>query len=407
MKHIRNLNYLFFMLMMTLVTTLVITACGSDDSDPDITPDINPSSIIKLEPAYPNLSFNRPVSLLSEPDDSGLDNNDRWYVVEQGGKIFWFDATDENTAVKNTYLDFSSVVDDRGEGGLLNMAFHPDFNTNKQVFLSYTVTANTANNELVSRITRLTENAGGSALSTAPEDIILEQNQFATNHNGGHLAFGADNNLYIGFGDGGGGGDPQENAQNTQTLLGALLRIDVDSAFPYAIPTDNPFAGSTGRPEIYAYGLRNPWRWSFDKSTGDLWLGDVGQNEREEINRIVKGGNYGWDCFEGSALFESAGCPQTDQLIFPVAEYDHSEGFSVTGGYVYRGNKITELQGVYLFADFVKGTIWGLFPDGNSGLKLEVLLKTELSIVSFGQANDGELFVVDYQGSLYRIVSGK
>jgi len=399
MKHIRNLNYLFFM----LVITLVITACGSDDSDLDITPDIiNPSSIIKLEPAYPNISFNRPVSLLSEPN-----NNDRWYVVEQGGEIFWFDATDENTVVKNTYLDLSSVVDDRGEGGLLDMTFHPDFNSNKQVFLSYTVTANTANTELVSRITRLAENASGSALNATSEDIILEQNQFATNHNGGHIAFGADNNLYIGFGDGGGGGDPQENAQNTQTLLGALLRIDVDSGSPYVTPMDNPFAGSTGRPEIYAYGLRNPWRWSFDKATGDLWLGDVGQNKREEINRIVKGGNYGWDCFEGSALFESAGCPQTDQLIFPVAEYDHSEGFSVTGGYVYRGNKIAELPGVYLFADFVKGTIWGLFPDGANGLKRETLLKTELSIVSFAQANDGELFVVDYQGGLYRIVSGK
>jgi glucose/arabinose dehydrogenase len=392
MKYIRNLIHVFFV--------LVITACGSDGSNLDITPDINPSLVIKLERAYPDLSFNRPVSLLSKPD-----SNDRWYVVEQGGRIFWFDATDENTAVKNTYLDFSGVVDDRGEGGLLDMAFHPNFNINKQVFLSYTVTANIANNELISRITRLTENADGSALSATVEDVILEQNQFATNHNGGHLAFGADNNLYIGFGDGGGGGDPQENAQNTQTLLGALLRIDVDSAFPYATPTDNPFAGSAGRPEIYAYGLRNPWRWSFDKATGDLWLGDVGQNEREEINRIVKGGNYGWDCFEGSALFESAGCPQTSQLIFPVAEYDHSEGFSVTGGYVYRGNAIPELQGIYLFGDFVSGTIWGLFPNGGNSFERRIVLNSQLSIVSFAQANNGELFVVDYTGGLYRIVS--
>ena len=181
--------------VMMLVTTLLITACGSDDSDSDKTPNKNPSSIIKLEPAYPNLSFIGLYHYYLNPDNSGFDNSDRWYVVEQGGQIFWFDATDEDTAVKNTYLDFSSVVDDRGEGGLLDMAFHPDFNTNKQVFLSYTVTANTANIELISRITRLTENTAGSALSVTAEDIILEQNQFATNHNGGHLAFGADNNL--------------------------------------------------------------------------------------------------------------------------------------------------------------------------------------------------------------------
>ncbi len=390
MKYIRNIVYLFF--------ALLITACGSDSTsiDDDVFP------IIKLELAYPDISFNRPVALLSEPD-----NSDRWYVVEQGGQIFWFDATDENTNVKNTYLDFSGVVDDTNEGGLLAIAFHPDFESNKQVFLSYTITANDGVNKLVSRITRLSENISGDVLDLAPEDILLEQNQFETNHNGGHIAFGADRNLYIGFGDGGGGGDPQEQAQDTDTLLGALLRIDVDSGFPYVSPTDNPFAAGGGRAEIYAYGLRNPWRWSFDRSTGDLWLGDVGQNELEEINLIVNGGNYGWDCFEASAVFESNNCPATNELIFPVAEYDHSEGFSVTGGYVYRGNAIPELQGVYLFADFVIGTVWGLFPNGENGFERRVLINSQLSIVSFAQANDGELFVVDYQGSLYRIVNGK
>jgi glucose/arabinose dehydrogenase len=339
---------------------------------------------------------------LSEPD-----NSDRWYVVEQGGQIFWFDATDENTNIKNTYLDFSGVVDDTNEGGFFAIAFHPDFESNKQVFLSYTITANDGDNKLVSRITRLAENVSGDVLDPAPEDVLLEQNQFATNHNGGHIAFGIDRNLYIGFGDGGGGGDPQEQAQNTQTLLGSLLRIDVDAGFPYAIPTDNPFAGGGGRPEIYAYGFRNPWRWSFDRDTNELWLADVGQNEIEEVNRIVKGGNYGWNCFEGNRSFETDNCPPSNQLISPVAEYDHSEGFSVTGGYVYRGNTIPELQGIYLFGDFGSGTIWGLFPNGENDFERRVLVNSQLSIVSFAQANDGELFVVDYSGSLYRIVSEK
>ncbi len=381
-----------------LFLVLFTTACGSDSSGRKEADPKSPT--IKLQPAYPNLTFDRPVLFLQEP------NNSRWYVVEQSGKIFWFDATDENTTVKNTYLDFSNIVDVSGEGGLLAIAFHPDFESNKQVFLSYTITANDGINKLVSRITRLTEDTVSNALNPDSENIILQQNQFATNHNGGYLAFGADSHLYIGFGDGGGGGDPQEQAQDTQTLLGSLLRINVDNGMPYAIPTGNPFAGGGGRAEIYAYGLRNPWRWSFDRETHELWLADVGQNEREEVNRIVIGGNYGWDCFEGNRSFETDSCTPSDQLIFPVVEYDHSEGFSVTGGYVYRGDAIPELQATYLFGDFIRGTIWGLFPDNENDFERRVLINSQLSIVSFAQANNGELFVVDYSGSLYRIVDG-
>ncbi len=379
-----------------LFLVLFITACGSDSSGRKEAGSKSPT--IKLQSAYLNLTFDRPVLFLQEPN-----NNSRWYVVEQGGKIFWFDAIDKNTMVKNTYLDFSNIVDVSGEGGLLAIAFHPDFESNKQVFLSYTITADDGINKLVSRITRLTENTVNDALDPDSENIILQQNQFATNHNGGYLAFGSDSHLYIGFGDGGGGGDPQEQAQNTQTLLGSLLRINVNDT-PYTIPTDNPFAGGGGLPEIYAYGLRNPWRWSFDRETNELWLADVGQNEREEVNQIVKGGNYGWDCFEGNRSFEIDNCPPTNQLISPVAEYDHSEGFSVTGGYVYRGNTIPELQGIYLFGDFGSGTIWGLFPNGENDFERRVLVNSQLSIVSFAQANDGELFVVDYSGAMYRII---
>ena len=358
------------------------------------------SSNIRLERAYPNLAFNQPVGLYQEPADSS-----RWYVIEKGGRIIWFDANDESTTAKNTYLNYSGVVDTRSEGGLLGMAFHPDFPANKDVFLSYTVNATgDPNNEMITLITRMTENANGDALNTAAEGVVLEQNQFATNHNGGNIAFGPDGYLYIGLGDGGGGGDPREHGQDTGTLLGAMLRLDVDSASPYAIPPDNPFVGGGGRAEIYAYGLRNPWRWSFDTATGDLWLGDVGQNRFEEINLIVNGGNYGWDCYEASTPYELTGCPAANQLIFPVAEYGRTEGVSVTGGHTYRGNAIPALQGVYLFGDFGSGTIWGLFPQGGSVYSRQVMANAGFSISSFGQANDGELYVVDYGGRLFRIL---
>lgn len=358
------------------------------------------SSNIRLERAYPNLVFNQPIGLYQEPTDSS-----RWYVIEKGGRIIWFDANDEGTTIKNTYLNYSSVVDTRSEGGLLGMAFHPDFPANKDVFLSYTVNATgDPNNEMITLITRMTENATGDALNTTTEGIVLEQDQFATNHNGGNIAFGPDGYLYVGLGDGGGGGDPREHGQDTDTLLGAMLRLDVDSASPYAIPPDNPFIGGGGRAEIYAYGLRNPWRWSFDAATGDLWLGDVGQNRFEEINLIVNGGNYGWDCYEASTPYELTGCPAANQLIFPVAEYGRTEGVSVTGGYAYRGNAIPALQGVYLFGDFGSGTIWGLFPQGGNVYSRQVMANAGFSISSFGQANDGELYVVDYGGRLFRIL---
>lgn len=412
-------RYCFLVVLLS-----ILTACGGgggESSTPEANPPVNSgldarpsnttclaptrpgsSSNIRLERAYPNLVFNQPVGLYQEPNDSS-----RWYVIEKGGRIIWFDANDENTVTKNTYLNYGSVVDARSEGGLLGMAFHPDFPTNKDVFLSYTINAaGDPSNEMVSLITRMTENADGDALDPSTEGIILQQNQFETNHNGGNIAFGPDGYLYIGFGDGGGGGDPRENGQDTSTLLGAILRLDVDSASPYSIPPDNPFASGGGRPEIYAYGLRNPWRWSFDTATGELWLGDVGQSSFEEINLIVNGGNFGWDCYEANTPYELTGCPTASQLIFPVAEYGRTDGVSVTGGYVYRGNMIPALQGVYLFGDFGFGTIWGLFPQSGNTYSRQVMADAGFSISSFGQANDGELYIVDYGGRLFRILSG-
>ncbi|MEE9494134.1 MAG: PQQ-dependent sugar dehydrogenase [Gammaproteobacteria bacterium] len=356
-------------------------------------------SAIKLTRAWPKLSFSRPVAMRQAPGDDS-----RWYVIEQGGTAFWFDATDEATALTTTYLDFSTIVADRGEGGLLDMVFHPDFANNRQVILSYTVEAPAGSTDnMVSHFSRMTEQTNGNALDVSSEQTVLTQNQFAGNHNGGHIDFGNDGFLYIGLGDGGGGGDPEENGQDTSTLLGSLLRLDIDASFPYTIPADNPFVGGGGRPEIYAWGLRNPWRWSFDRVTGDLWLGDVGQNTIEEINIIKKGGNYGWDCFEGNEVFETLACPASSELTAPVASYNHSEGISVTGGYVYRGNAIPGLQGVYLFSDFGTGTLWGLFPAGNGQYSRQVLLDSNLRVVSFAEANNGELFVLDFRGAIYRI----
>ncbi|MFV2005517.1 MAG: sorbosone dehydrogenase family protein [Gammaproteobacteria bacterium] len=353
--------------------------------------------------AYPNLTFNRPVLMIQEPE-----NGQRWYVAEQGGRIFWIDAEDEQTRERHSYLDFSQVVDSRFEGGLLGMAFHPEFEQNREVFLSYTVSAkNDPDARMISRITRLSEHGDRESLLPSTEKVVIQQKQFAMNHNGGHIVFGADDYLYIGFGDGGGSGDPQQNGQDTDTLLSAMLRLDVDGHPPYMIPADNPFVGGGGLKEIYAYGLRNPWRWSFDQKTGNLWLGDVGQNSYEEINVIVSGGNYGWNCYEANADYDVESCDKKEDFKFPVTEYSLLDGRSVIGGYVYRGNEIPELYGAYLFADYISGKVWGLFPDAVGDFQRRELIDSNLSIVSFAQDKKGELLLVDYDGGLYRFIQHK
>ncbi len=245
---------------------------------------------------------------------------------------------------------------------------------------------------------------GGQTLDPTSEQIILSVDQPFGNHNGGGIAFGNDGYLYIGFGDGGSGGDPLGNGQNTNTLLGAFLRIDVDGSAPYTIPPDNPFAAGGGRPEIYAYGFRNPWRWSFDRGTGDLWAGDVGQGLWEEVDRVALGGNYGWDIMEGSQCYNAASCDSAGMLP-PIAEYSHAEGCSVTGGYVYRGADIPQLEGTYVYGDYCSGRIWGVFYNPAGGPFSQVLLDSGRVISSFAEGHDGELYLLDYtQGSIYRLV---
>jgi len=356
---------------------------------------------------FERLTFEQPLAMMQPPGETS-----RWFVVERGGRVRVF-ANDPAVATASTFVDLSGQVNTSGEGGLLGMAFHPDFGANGEVFLSYT----RSGSPLQSVIARFTSPDGGASLDPNSGEILLTVDQPYSNHNGGQIAFGPDGYLYIGLGDGGSGGDPQDNAQNTRNLLGAMLRIDVDGATPYAIPAGNPFAGnplcSSGPggaacPEIFAWGFRNPWRWSFDRATGELWVGDVGQNAWEELDRVEIGGNYGWRCREGAHPYDSSGvCPAG--LIDPVAEYGHgpATGNSVTGGYVYRGSAIPALSGRYVFGDFGSGRIWELLPDDADRLALNELLDTSFSIASFGQGADGEIYVLDIaSGELHRLAQG-
>src|SRR5690606_25497002 len=361
-------------------------------------------------------SFSSPIAMLQAPGDVS-----RWFVVEQDGVVRAFQNTG-GASTTTTFVDISARVaspaDNAGpETGLLGMAFHPDFPTDPRVFLSYTADQG----DLVSRISEFRTTDGGNTLDPSTENVVLTVEQPQANHNGGHIAFGPDGNLYIGFGDGGGSNDnnhgPIGNGQNTETLLGKMLRISVDTLQPgeaYGIPSDNPFAGnarcgptggSASCPEIFAIGFRNPWRWSFDRATGELWVGDVGQGSWEEVDRVVLGGNYGWRCREGAHDFNPGACGGASNLIDPVAEYDRAQGRSITGGYVYRGNAIPALQGRYVFGDFISGNVWHIAPTAGSTQQVTAAtaLASGRAISSFAEGNDGELYVVDYGGGLYRL----
>lgn len=376
------------------VALLACAACGGGDN-------VARQPRVTLERVFPNLTFDAPIAMVQAPGDGS-----RWFVAERLGIVKSFDAADETTA--NSTVALGIEVDASGEGGLLGFALHPDFADNGQAFLSYTVSGPDVDTPLISRITRVTSTDGGQTFDPATEEVLLTLNQPFINHNGGHIVFGPDGLLYIGFGDGGSAGDPLNHGQDTGDLFGSLLRIDVDGGEPYGIPPDNPFASGGGKPEIYAYGLRNPWRFSFDRADGRLWLGDVGQYQREEVDIIERGGNYGWRCYEGSLEFDLRGCGARSQYIFPISEYDHNEGQSIIGGFVYRGSAIPELQGVYVFGDFVSGTIWEVFPDDNGGFARRELIDSDLGLVSFAEGADGELYVLDlFGGGLYRLAPGR
>lgn len=350
--------------------------------------------------AFPELIFTQPVAL-----ENAGDSSNRLFVVEQAGTIRVFDGGAGSTAASTLFLDISSKVMAGGEQGLLGLAFHPNYTANRFFYVNYTAVPDGAT--VIARFTASTSDP--NTADPASETEILRVTQPFANHNGGQLAFGPDGFLYIGLGDGGGAGDPLGNAQNRGVLLGKILRIDVDNPSAgrsYGIPADNPFAGNSQgfREEIYAYGFRNPWRFSFDTTGGGLWAGDVGQNRREEIDLVARGGNYGWPTLEGNECFQPpSGCDRTG-LALPVVDYGRSEGITVTGGYVYRGAALPVLAGRYIYGDFGSGRIWSLPADNPSAAGRALLIDSGLTISSFGTDEQHELYIVDYDGGkIYRL----
>jgi glucose/arabinose dehydrogenase len=336
--------------------------------------------------------FDQPLFVTHAGDGSG-----RTFVVERGGTIRFLSD-------REVFLDISDRVESGGfEQGLLGLAFHPSFSENRYFYVNYT---GQGGDTVVSRFS---VNEDGSAGDPNSEQIILQQEQPAANHNGGMIEFGPDGYLYIGLGDGGGANDQYGNGQNTETWLGTLLRIDVDGEEPYAVPEDNPFVDDPNvRPEIWAYGLRNPWRFSFDRDTDDLYIADVGQNQFEWVHFRPAGDqggeNYGWPIVEGSHCFQSEDCDKTG-LVLPVAEYDHSLGCTIIGGYVYRGEAYPELRGAYLFGDFCSGRIWTLSQDAQGNWLTTEMLQADAQISSFGEDEAGEMYVTDLNGGVvYRVV---
>ena len=388
------------------------------------------SFTLAIQRAFPNISFTQsplvqPVAMLQEPG-----NPARWYVVLKTGYVRVFDNT-ANVATHSEFINISARVNsDPGsqndERGLLGMAFHPNYPADPRVYLFYTGT--TSGLGLVDRVSQFRLRTDGTnRLDPASEIEILNIDDPADNHNGGQLAFGPDGLLYVGVGDGGSGNDPFGtigNAQNLNTLLGKMLRIDVANATqatPYISPAGNPFPGGArcsgivlpgpnNCPEIYAYGLRNPWRWNFDRVSGELWLADVGQLEREEVNLITLGGNYGWRCREGSIATPGiTGCGPNPNPIEPVAEYGRDIGGTITGGFVYRGSAIPGLVGRYVFADFGNGLIFNIARETPPTLRIarsSAFDTNGLFIASLGQDTAGELYVVHLGGTLHRLVAG-
>lgn len=340
--------------------------------------------------------FNQPLNIAHAGDGSG-----RLFVVERGGRIR---IIKDGAVLPAPFLDVSAKVRTAGgEQGLLGLAFSPDYASNGHFYVNYTDLQGT------SVIARYSVSSNPDAADASSETVLLTLEQPYANHNGGHIAFGPnDGYLYIGFGDGGSANDPLGSGQNTDTLLGKILRIDVESGVqPYAIPATNPYAQTAGyRAEIWALGLRNPWRFAFDGATGDLYIADVGQALWEEVNfqpaSSPGGENYGWSIMEGAHCFQSVTC-DTAGLTLPVAEYDHSLGCSITGGVVYRGAAYPALRGTYLYADYCSGRIWSLKRDGVAW-EASLLLDTPYRITAFGEDEDGNVYLTHYtSGEIYRI----
>lgn len=338
-----------------------------------------------------------PVAITHAGDGSG-----RLFITLQTGRILIYDG---QQVLPAPFLDIAALITSGGERGLFSVAFHPSYAANGLLFVNYTdLNGDTA-------VARYTVSADPNAADPASAAILLSIPQPFANHNGDQLQFGPDGYLYIGMGDGGSGGDPLNNAQNLNSLLGKMLRIDVDAGPPYGIPADNPFVGNPAAlPEIWASGLRNPWRFSFDRLTGDLWVADVGQSNFEEVNFQASGStggeNYGWRLMEADSCFNPASGCNNGTLSLPVLQYDHSLGCSITGGYRYRGQDHPGLAGIYFYADFCTGRIWGASQDASGSWVATELLDTDLQITAFGEDENGEIYLASFgpnAGAIFRI----
>ena len=386
--------------LLVVTMLLALSACSEETAPPrpraDATPTVAPSDSpprpekpAPYDPGAVDLELVGYVDGLESPlllTHAG-DGSGRTFVVEQPGRIR---VVKDGELLPEPFLDIADRIVSGGEQGLLGLAFHPDYERNGRFFVNYT---DTAGDTVVSqfRAKPSSDTAFGSEL------VLLKIEQPYANHNGGHLAFGPDGYLYIGTGDGGSGGDPHDSGQRLDTLLGKLLRIDVDRGSSYSIPDDNPFAEEGGEPEIWAYGLRNPWRFTFDSQ--HIWIADVGQNAIEEVNRRradEAGVNYGWKVMEGTDCFE--GDCERKGLVGPIAEYSHEDGCSITGGFVYRGGRFPDMQGGYFFGDFCSGTVWSVPAEVSSRTRPVEMLSTDLSISSFGVDENDALYVVDMAG---------
>jgi glucose/arabinose dehydrogenase len=387
------------MVVMIGIATVILSS-GSLASAQVAPPFDSSSFTFGLEPVA--AGFDQPVYVIGPDDGSG-----RLFVVERPGRIRIIAG---GAVLPEPFLDITALVESgSSEQGLLSVAFPADFAESGVFYVYYTARSDEGVGDNTIARYRVHQDDPNRADPSSGE-VLLALADYRVNHNGGNLQFGPDGFLYAGFGDGGGGGDPQGNAQNPATLFGSIVRIDVTGGDPYGIPADNPFAsGEGGAPEIWVWGLRNPWRFSFDRASGDLWIGDVGQGAIEEVDWLpagtAGGTNLGWNVMEGSACFRSDACDAAG-LTPPIAEYSHEFGCSVVGGYVYRGEREPALAGVYLFGDYCSGLVWGLGRDAGGAWARSEAVETGLTISSFGEDAAGELYLVSISGELFRVTGG-
>ena len=378
------------MFAVGILCLLALAGCRRDT----ISPGPN-SSGVGLQEVVSGLDF--PLFLTAPPGDA-----DRLFIVEKGGRIR---IVRNGSLLAAPFLDLSAKVSGGGEQGLLGLAFHPDYAANGRFVVDYT------DRHGDTRIAVYRVSSNPDLADPASEQIILTVAQPFSNHNGGMVVFGPDGKLYIGMGDGGSGGDPQGNGQNRNALLGKLLRLEVSATGQGSVPADNPFVGEQGaRPEIWSYGLRNPWRFSFDRQTRDLYLADVGQNAHEEVDvstaagQFGRGLNFGWNRMEGSSCYSpSSGCDQNG-LVLPALDYGHSQGCSITGGYVYRGSAIPAIQGLYFYADYCEGWVRSFRWNGSATAEERewASLRPGGQVTSFGEDARGELYVLSSNGKVFR-----